>query len=85
MCRAAKDAGPQTIRTGVPIGRGASGWKTLTGRKPTNTLTDLVIHPWMLTINAGEVQVVKDLLRYAKEEGAWFATVAGPIDLAESN
>ena len=57
----------------------------MTGRKPTNTLTDLVIHPWMLTINAGEVQVVKGLLRYAKEEGAWFATVAGLIDLAESN
>ena len=40
---------------------------------------------WVRAINAGEVQVGKDLLRYAKEEGAWVATVAGRIDLAESN
>jgi len=26
---------------------------------------------------------VKDIIRYAKDEGAWFATVAGLIDLAE--
>jgi hypothetical protein len=36
----------------------------------------------MLAINAGEVQVVKDVLRYARGRGAWFATVAGLIDMA---
>ena len=45
-------------------------------------MTTLVIHPWMLAINAGEVQVVKDVLRYARGRGAWFATVAGLIDMA---
>ncbi len=51
--------------------------------KENGLMTGLVIHPWMLMINPGEVQVVKDIIRYAKDEGAWFATVAGLIDLAE--
>ena len=53
--------------------------------KENNTMAGLVIHPWMLVINAGEVQVVKDLLRHAKDQGAWFATVDGLIDLAQQS
>ena len=30
--------------------------------KENGLMTGLVIHPWMLAINAGEVQVVKDVL-----------------------
>ncbi|MBT3602170.1 MAG: polysaccharide deacetylase family protein [Candidatus Latescibacteria bacterium] len=51
--------------------------------KENSLMTGLVVHPWMLMINPGEVQVVKDVIRYAKDEGAWFATVKGLIDLAE--
>ena len=49
--------------------------------KENRMMTGLVIHPWMLIINAGEIQVVKDLLQHAKDEGAWFATVRGLIEL----
>ncbi len=35
-------------------------------------------------INAGEQKVVREVLRYAAEEGAWFATVEGLIELASS-
>ncbi|MBT3269756.1 polysaccharide deacetylase family protein [Candidatus Poribacteria bacterium] len=45
-------------------------------------MASLVIHPWMLVINAGEIQVVKDVIRHAKGRGAWFATIAGLIDMA---
>lgn len=50
--------------------------------KENGLMTGLVVHPWMLVINPGEVQVVKDVIKYAKDEGAWFATVAGLIELA---
>ena len=50
----------------------------------TGQMAGLVVHPWMLMINPGEVQVVKDVIRYAKKEGAWFATVKGLIELAGS-
>ncbi|MDA0711134.1 MAG: polysaccharide deacetylase family protein [bacterium] len=52
--------------------------------KETGQMAGLVVHPWMLMINPGEVQVVKDVIRYAKKEGAWFATVKGLIELAGS-
>ena len=42
-----------------------------------------VVHPWMLMVNAGEVQVVKDVIRYAQDLGAWFATVGGLIEMAK--
>jgi len=51
--------------------------------KENGLMAGLVVHPWMLMINPGEVQVVKDVIRYAKDEGAWFATIGGLIDLAE--
>jgi len=58
-------------------------WMALIDWAETNgQMAGLVVHPWMLMINAGEVQVVKDVLTYAKERGAWFATVSGLIDLA---
>lgn len=50
--------------------------------KANNQMAGLVVHPWMLMINAGEVQVVRDVLRYAVDEGAWMATVGGLIELA---
>ena len=48
-------------------------------------MAGLVVHPWMLMINPGEVQVVKDVIRYAVDQGAWMATVAGLIDLAKAS
>jgi peptidoglycan/xylan/chitin deacetylase (PgdA/CDA1 family) len=33
-------------------------------------------------INPGEVRVVKDVIKYARDQGAWFATVDGLIELA---
>lgn len=46
-------------------------------------MAGVVIHPWMLMINPGEVQVVKDVIRYAVDQGAWLATVDGLIELAK--
>lgn len=58
-------------------------WMALIDQAKANgTMTGLVVHPWMLMINPGEVQVVKDVLRHAKDEGAWFANVSGLIELA---
>lgn len=51
--------------------------------KEHGSMASLVVHPWMLMINAGEIQVVKDVLNYARDQGAWFATVKGLIDLAK--
>lgn len=50
--------------------------------KAHGLMTSLVVHPWMLMINPGEVQVVKDVINYARHQGAWLATVAGLIELA---
>ena len=50
--------------------------------KTSGQMAGLVVHPWMLMINPGEVQVVKDVVRYAVEEGCWMATVSGLIELA---
>jgi peptidoglycan/xylan/chitin deacetylase (PgdA/CDA1 family) len=52
--------------------------------KENGRMASLVVHPWMLMINAGEVQVMKDVLRYARDQGAWMATVGGLIDLARA-
>lgn len=49
--------------------------------KKDGTMAGLVVHPWMLMINPGEVQVVKEVIRYAVDEGAWMATVGGLIRL----
>jgi peptidoglycan/xylan/chitin deacetylase (PgdA/CDA1 family) len=51
--------------------------------KENRSMAGLVVHPWMLMINAGEVQVVKDVIRYAVDEGGWMATVGGLISLVE--
>lgn len=50
--------------------------------KEQGLMTSLVVHPWMLMINPGEVQVVKDVINYARGQGAWLATVEGLIELA---
>ncbi len=50
--------------------------------KENGRMAGLVIHPWMLMINSGEVQVVKDVINYAHDQGAWMATVDGLIELA---
>jgi len=52
--------------------------------KETGRMCGFVFHPWMLMINPGEIQVVKDLIRYARDQGAWMATVSGLIDLAKA-
>ncbi len=51
--------------------------------KRNGLMAGLVIHPWMLMVNPGEVQVVKDVIHCARDMGAWFATVKGLIELAE--
>jgi peptidoglycan/xylan/chitin deacetylase (PgdA/CDA1 family) len=50
--------------------------------KETGRMAGLVVHPWMLMINPGEIQVVKDVIRYARDQGGWLATVDGLIELA---
>jgi len=50
--------------------------------KQNNSMASLVIHPWMLMVNPGEVKVVKDVLNYARDQGAWLATVGGLIELS---
>jgi peptidoglycan/xylan/chitin deacetylase (PgdA/CDA1 family) len=50
--------------------------------KAHSRMASLVVHPWMLMINAGETQVVKDVIRHAQDQGAWMATVGGLIELA---
>jgi peptidoglycan/xylan/chitin deacetylase (PgdA/CDA1 family) len=50
--------------------------------KENRRMAGLVIHPWMLMINPGEVKVVKDVIKYAREQGAWFASVDGLIGLS---
>jgi len=58
-------------------------WKAdIDWAKEHGRMAGLVVHPWMLTINAGEQKVVREVLRYAAEAGAWFATVDGLIELA---
>ena len=60
-------------------------WRANIDRAERNGhMATLVIHPWMLVINAGEIQVVKDVIRHAKDRGAWFATVAGLIEMASA-
>ena len=51
--------------------------------KENGRMAQLVIHPWMLMVNPGEVKVIKDLLIYARDQGAWMATVEGFINLTQ--
>jgi peptidoglycan/xylan/chitin deacetylase (PgdA/CDA1 family) len=37
-------------------------------------LFSLVVHPWMLHINEGEWGVLRDVLRHARDRGAWLTT-----------
>jgi len=34
----------------------------------------LVVHPWMLHANEGELRVIRDVIAYAKEKDAWIGT-----------
>jgi peptidoglycan/xylan/chitin deacetylase (PgdA/CDA1 family) len=52
--------------------------------KANGRMCGFVFHPWMLMINAGEIQVVKDLIRYARDQGAWMANVEGLIEMAKA-
>ncbi len=49
-------------------------WQALIDRaKEAGQVATLVVHPWMLQINEGEVKVVQQVLRYAAAQGAWLA------------
>jgi peptidoglycan/xylan/chitin deacetylase (PgdA/CDA1 family) len=52
--------------------------------KQNNTMCSLVVHPWMLVANPGEVQVVKDIVRYARDQGGWLGTFDQVADLAKA-
>jgi peptidoglycan/xylan/chitin deacetylase (PgdA/CDA1 family) len=45
-------------------------------------LATLVVHPWMLHSNEGEVRVVQQVLRHAAEQGAWLTSYDRIADLA---
>ena len=58
-------------------------WKSnIDWAKETGLMASLVVHPWMLMVNPGEFKVVKDVIRYACDQGAWMANVEGLIELA---
>ena len=65
-----------------PTGAKRKWMAMIDAAKANRQMAGLVVHPWMLMINPGEVQVVKDVVRYAVDEGCWMATVAGLIELA---
>ncbi|MBV7332054.1 polysaccharide deacetylase family protein [Chloroflexi bacterium TSY] len=63
--------------------RAREKWMAMIDRaKSQERMCSLVIHPWMLMINPGEVQVVKDVITYAREQGAWLGTYDQLADLA---
>ena len=41
----------------------------------------LVVHPWMLHANEGELRVVKDVIDYSKQKNAWMGTWDELVDL----
>lgn len=62
-------------------------WTGLIDRaKADGKLMTLVVHPWMLHINEGEVKVVQQVLRHAVEQGGWLTNYGAIVDqcLAES-
>ncbi|MBE81531.1 polysaccharide deacetylase family protein [bacterium] len=65
-----------------PTGARKMWMRLIDWAKKNQQMAALVVHPWMLMINPGEVQVVRDVLAYARDQGAWFAKVGGLIDLA---
>jgi len=67
-----------------PTGARKKWMAMIDAAKADRQMAGLVVHPWMLMINPGEVQVVKDVIRYAVDEGCWMATVSGLIELAET-
>jgi peptidoglycan/xylan/chitin deacetylase (PgdA/CDA1 family) len=59
-------------------------WKALIDQtKAAGGIYMPVIHPWMLMVNAGEMQVVRDVIRYAVDQGGWMATVGGLLEMAK--
>ncbi len=57
-------------------------WKSnIDKAKTEGKMASLVVHPWMLHINEGEVKVVQELLRYANEQGAWLGGYDKVADL----
>jgi peptidoglycan/xylan/chitin deacetylase (PgdA/CDA1 family) len=48
-----------------------------------SSLVSFVIHPWMLHINEGEIPVVRDVLQYARERGAWMTTYGALAERAQ--
>jgi peptidoglycan/xylan/chitin deacetylase (PgdA/CDA1 family) len=58
-------------------------WKVgIDWAKQNGGMASLVIHPWMLMVNPGELKVAKEVIRYAVDQGAWMVTVEGLIGLA---
>ena len=50
--------------------------------KDNGRMCTLVVHPWMTMINAGEIKVIKDVITYARDQGAWMGTFDQLADLA---
>lgn len=50
--------------------------------KEEGKLATLVVHPWMLHINEGEVKVVQHVLHHAVEQGAWLTSYDRIADVA---
>lgn len=67
-----------------PDGATAKWMKMIDWAKEQGQMCSLVIHPWMLAINPGEVKVVKDIITYARDQGAWLGTYDQVADLALS-
>lgn len=50
-------------------------WRALVDQAhDAGTLVSYVVHPWMFHINEGELPVIREVLAYARERGAWMTT-----------
>src|SRR5262249_37441278 len=54
--------------------------ETIDRAKTEGTMMTIVIHPWMLHINEGEVKVVRQILRHAVEEDGWLTSYGAIVD-----
>ncbi|HEX2034980.1 MAG TPA: polysaccharide deacetylase family protein [Chloroflexota bacterium] len=56
-------------------------WKGQIDRaRQARAVATLAVHPWMLQINEGEVRVIQEVLRYAKDEGGWLTSYDAIVD-----
>lgn len=49
--------------------------------RENGSLCGLVIHPWMMMINPGEVKVVREVISYARDQGGWMGTYDALADM----